>query len=284
MSTNKVLFPSGQRKPNAPDEEEISPYATVHISGIFTPNADHERYELPGMYENPLKTLPFQGTRAPRERSERNWRKGPNLPYENIDHLGRPSANALEYLFFQPRYENETENGTCDVLIIKPGYDKLTPSTRRKRRENHVPFLRSSCGGVDENGRPVYDSVIREIEMKCRGRQYCESEENRDIDTILEVPSCDERSTLDRTTSENNFREQVSECEESDDAISLSDIDLGCMGIGLTTNRIQPQSLSSLKSDDRMLNVSRSRAALQMEDQTGLFGFYNCDLTKDAED
>lgn len=240
------------------------------------------------MYENPLKTLPFLGRRTSRERHERQLRDDQNSPYENIDHLGRPSANPLEYLFFQPRYENQSENGIFDVLIIKPGYDKLTPNTRRKRREHHAPFWRCPYGGVDESGMPVYDSVIRELEMKCRGGQIVyysdsESEENRDIDTILEVPSCDERSTLDTTTNENNFREMVSESEESDDAISLGDIVLGCTGIDMKTNRIQPPPFSSSRSDGRMLHVSRSRAALHMADQTGLFGFYDSDLTRDAE-
>lgn len=254
----------------------------MHISGVFAPNAEHERYDLPGMYENPLKTLPFLGRRASPKRQLRNDQ---NSPYENIDHLGRPFANPLQYLYFQPRYENESENGLFDVLIIKPGYDKLTPGTRRKRREHYKPFGRSPYGGVDKSRMPVYNSVIREIEMKCKGGQIViysdsESEENGDIDTILEVPSCDERSTLGKTTNENNFREMVSESEESDDAISLGDIVLGCAD---KTNGIQPSSFSSLKSDGRMLHVSRSRAALHMEDQTGLFGFYNSDLTKDAE-
>ena len=85
------------------------------------------------------------------------------------------------------------------------------------------------------------------------------------------------------TTNKNDFREMVSESEESDGAISLRDIVLGCTGIDMKTNRIQPPPFSSSRSDGRMLHVSRSRAALHMEDQTGLFGFYDSDLTKDAE-
>ena len=160
----------------------------MNIGAIFAPNADHIAHGLSGMYENPLNILPFQR----RERPERK------SPYENIDHLGRPFASPLEYLFFQPRYENEADNGTCDVVMIKPGYDKLTPGTRRKMRENQcAPFERSLYGAVDKSGLPVYDFVIREIEFNCRnGRDLSnsESDEDREIHTIMEVPHCDESS------------------------------------------------------------------------------------------
>ena len=241
------------------------PYATVRMSGIFPPNTGRNSYGLPGMYENPLKTLPFQV----RERPERK------SPYENIDQLGRPYANHLEYLFFQPRYENEADNGTCDVVLIKPGYDKLTPGTRRKRRENYAPSGHSPYGAVDKSGMPVYDSIIREIKLKCRNRREdfsdSESDEDREMHTIMEVPSCDERSqasTIQRTTTE-----ELLNGNDSDDTISLEDIDFGCIGIDWKTSTgIHPQLPTSWKSDS--MRASRSQTALHMEDQTGLFGFY----------
>ena len=280
MDSNEFLFHLGDRKLNVPDEDEITPYATLHISGIVGPNVEQQKYYgLPGMYENPLKTVPFHARIPPGESPQRLLRKLQKSPYENIDHLGRPSANPLQYLFFQPRYENEADNGTCDALIIKPGYDKLKPGTRRnhgKKRENCASVARSPYGGFDKSGMPVYDSIIREIELKCRSRN--ESGENRVIHTILEVASCDERSQVDKLNRTRNER-VLSKAEDSDDAISLQDIDCGRLSIDW--NGIKPQPLTS--SDGKVPGTSRSQAALHMEDQTGLFGFYNGNLTQDAE-
>ena len=267
-----------------PDEDEITPYATLHISGVFAPNAEHSGVGvgLPGMYDNPLKTLPFHARTPLGERLERQLGKSQNSLYENIDHLGRPSANPLAYLFFQPRYENEADNGPCDVLMIKPGYDKLTPGTKRKRRENHAQFGRTPYGVIDKRGIPVYDSIIRELELTCRSRRIdfsdSESDNDRDIHTILEVPSCDERSTMDRTGNDDSFSELMSEVDDTDDAISLGDIDFGCIGIEWNIDAIRPQPLASMERTS-----PSSQAALHMEDQTGLFGFYNNNLTHDAE-
>ena len=56
-----------------------------------------------------------------------------NSAYENTDHLRRPSVTPVEYLFYQPRYENETVDGATSKVFVRPGYDKLTPAKREKR-------------------------------------------------------------------------------------------------------------------------------------------------------
>lgn len=274
---NKLFFSSAGQKPNVSggaDEEEISPYATVRMSGIFGLNAENNAYGLPGMYDNPLKTLHFHPRTPVGERAagRRDLRKS---PYENIDHLGRTSVNPLEYLFFQPRYENEVvDNEPRDVVMIKPGYDKLAPATRKQRREHGGAHLgrRVPCGMIDKNGQSVYDSLIREIDLRCKSRRVditdSESEEDRNIHTILEVPSSDERSpacSMDRKRNEGS---------------PLGDVEVGCYGNDWKTSEAQGevQSLTCTNS-----NLSpRSRAALKMEDQTGLFEFYSSDLTRGA--
>ena len=58
----------------------------------------------------------------------------------------------VAYLFYQPRYENETVDGVTSKVAIKPGYDKLTPAKREKR----------PC---------EYDSLIRETDLRCKSRR-----------------------------------------------------------------------------------------------------------------
>lgn len=83
---------------------------------------------------------------------------------------------------------------------------------------------------------------------------------------------------MSRTGNGDSHSELMSEVDDTDDAISLEDIDLGCIGIEWNTDAIQPQPLASMKRTS-----PSSQAALEMEDQTGLFGFYNSNLTHDAE-
>ena len=275
-------MPSGGRKLKDPDEHDITPYATIHISGIRVgQNVENNCYGQTGMYENPLITLPFYARIPPRDSPSRLLRKFRNSPYENINQLGRPFANPLEYLFYQPRCENEADDGPCDVLILKPGYDKLRPGIRRKTLENPAPFKRSISGGVDKSGMPVYDSiiqdacgipvhdsVIREIELSCRKIDSTESNLD-EIGTILEIDSCDECSQADT---------QDSGAEHSDDAVSVQDDDLRCLGTDCDA-QLRPLGSSSAKE----AGTSRSQAALHMQDQTGLFGFYNGNLTQDHD-
>ena len=224
----------------------------MRARGIFAPHAEQSANGLPGMYDNLLEAIPFPETTSseaipPEEGPERQLQTPQNSPYENTDHLGRPSANPLEYLFFQPRYENEADNGTCNVLI-KPGYDKLEHATRRKRRRNYAPFERSPYGAEDKSGMPVYDSIIQEIDLQYRNRREylsddSECDEDREIRRIMEVTFGDEHSqadTMHRTRNEDNLKELQSEVEDSNDAISLEweDIDFGCTGIDWKTSGI----------------------------------------------
>ena len=174
-----MIIPSGARRnPNIPDgadEEEIEPYATVHISSIFPLNAENN---APSNNDIPLETLPFQ-LRAPEEERRSGRAELQNSGYENTDHLGRPSVTPVDYLFYQPRYENETVDTATSKVVIRPGYDKLTPVKREKR----------PC---------EYDSLIRDKDLRCKSRRGditdSEGEDNMNIRTILEVPSSDERS------------------------------------------------------------------------------------------
>jgi len=229
------------------------------------------------MYENPLKTLLFQPRSPLRERAA--GRGGlQNSPYENIDHLGRPSANPLEYLFYKPRYENETfDDETRDVIMIRPGYDKLTPATRTKRRENGGANLgrRLPCGMVDANNLSLYDSLIREINLRCKSRRGTftdsEGEDNVNIHTILEVPSSDERSpacSIDRKKTQEN---------------SLAGIEFGCTENDLKTSEAQGEVIPFTYKHTIGGPSERSQAAFKMEDQTGLFEFYSSDRREDAE-
>ena len=233
------------------------------------------------MYENPLKTLPFH-LRTPL--GERAAVRGElrNSPYENIDHFGKSLVNPLEYLFYKPRYENETiDNETRDVVMIRPGYDKLTPATRKKERENGGAKLgrRLPWGMVDTHSLSVYDSLIREIDLRCKSRRGditdSEGEDNMNIHTILEVPSSDEHSpacSIDRKKNqENSLRdiESESECTGNDLISKTSEVQGG----------MKPSALKQAIGKP----PQRSQAAFKMEDQTGLFEFYSSDRTEDAE-
>ena len=85
-------------------EEEIEPYATVRLSRIFPLN---EESNDPDNNDIPLETLLSQ-LRTPQEERATGRTELGNSPYENIDHLGESSVTPVEYLFYQPRYENET--------------------------------------------------------------------------------------------------------------------------------------------------------------------------------
>ena len=229
------------------------------------------------MYDNPLKTLPFQlktslGERATGRRELRN------SPYENVDHLGKPSVNPLEYLFYKPRYENETvDDKTRDVIMIRPGYDKLTPATRKTKRENGGANLgrRLPCGMIDTQCLSVYDSLIREIDLRCKSRRGditdSEGEDSMNIYTILEVSSRDERSpacSMDRKKKQEN---------------SLGDIESGRTGTYWKKSELQDEVKPSTFKQTIGNLCQRSQAAFKMEDQTGLFEFYSSDRTEDAE-
>ena len=188
-----MVIPLGAlRKPNIPDdadEEEIEPYATVHISRVFPRNAE---YNGPSNNNIPLETLPFQ-LRAPQDERDSARAELQNSGYENIDHLGRPSVTPVEYVFYQPRYENETVDSATSKVVIRPGYDTLTPAKRRKR----------PC---------EYDSLIRETDLRCKSRRGDitdrEGEDNMNIHTIMEEPSCDERSlvcSMDKKKNQENL-------------------------------------------------------------------------------
>ena len=197
-----MVIPSGAgRKPNildGADKGEIEPYVTVHISRIFPLNAE---YNGPSNNAMPMETVPFQ-LRAPQEERDSARAELQNSAYENSDHLRRPSVTPVEYLFYQPRYENETVDTATSKVVIRPGYDKLTPAKRRK------------C---------EYDSLIRETDLRCKSRRGDitdrEGEDNMNIHTIVEVPSCDERSlacSMDKKNNQENLlREIESECIEN---------------------------------------------------------------------
>ena len=169
--------PGAGRKPNIPDgsdEEEITPYATVRLSRIFPPNDESNGL---GNNDIPLETLPFQLNTPQEERTTFRTELG-NSPYENTDNLGKSSVSPIEYLFYQPRYENETVDSESRNVVIRPGYDKLKPATTNLPCE--------------------YDSLIRETDLSCKTRRRditdTEGEDNMNIHTILEVPSSDERT------------------------------------------------------------------------------------------
>ena len=131
-----------------------------------------------------------------------------------------------------------------------------------------MPFKRSISGGVNKSGMPVYDSIIREIELSCRKIDSTESNLD-EIGTILEIDSCDECSQADT---------QDSGDEHGDDAVSVQDDDLRCLGTDCDA-QLRPLGSSCTKE----AGTSRSQAALHMQDQTGLFGFYNSNLTQDHD-
>ena len=85
----------------------------------------------------------------------------------------------VDYLFYQPRYENETVDSATSNVVVRPGYDKLTPAKTEKR----------PC---------EYDSLIRDTDLRCKSRKGditdSEDEDNMNIHTLLVVPSSDESS------------------------------------------------------------------------------------------
>ena len=186
-----MLIPSGAgRKPNNPDdsdEEEIQPYATVRLSGIFPQN---DQSNGPGNNDIPLETLPFQLRLTREERASGRTELG-HSPYENTDHLGESCVTPVEYLFYQPRYENEAVNSESRNVVIRPGYDKLMPAT------SNLP-----C---------EYNSLIRETDLRCKSRRGDitdkKGEDNMNIHSILEAPSSDQRTpacSMDRKNYENS--------------------------------------------------------------------------------
>jgi len=177
-----LVIPTGAgHKPNIPDgtdEEEIEPYATVHISRIFGLNAENNDSSNNDI---PLETLQL---RAPQEERRSGRAELQNSAYENTDHLGRPSVTPVEYLFYQPRYENETVDTATSKVVIRPGYDKLTPAKREKRPGEYDLLIRDTVSkvvtgpGYDKLTpakrikRPgEYDSLIRDTDPRCKSRR-----------------------------------------------------------------------------------------------------------------
>lgn len=251
-------------KRNFLKDDEITPRVTVHISGILAPGTEYGICGLPGMYENLLKTSSFKGRLAVTENRK--------SPFENTAHLGGPYAS-LNHLYLQPRNENE-DDGPCDVLIITRSYEKLIFHTRQKRQKKYETRGQSSYHeGVDASGLPVYKLDSWESE----------SHNSRDIHTILEEASCDERSTLDRTATQEHLLEQISDDKESKDAISLQDMDFGCVVIDWQENMIQTQPSASLKHESEDADGLRSREVLHMDDQSGLVELDKSTLSQDAK-
>ena len=248
----------------------MAPYATVHISGILAPNPEHQVYGIPRMYENPLKPMPFRGRLVSEERLEQQLLRHNKSPYENIDHLGRPYGSSLSNSFFQRRYEYEDNNEPCDVLVLKTNYEKLVFIAKKKEKERCSP-----AKSGDESGLPTYDYISSRVRV-----DSCNS---RDIDTILEVPSCDERSTLDRAEYQEHITEAISDVEESDGTVSLEDIDFSCVATDWQNSKAQSQSLVSSEREDNEADSSRPRVDVHMDDQTGLFGFYKSELSEHAK-
>ena len=173
-----MVIPSGTGRrsniPDSSDKEEIQPYATVHLSMIFPLNDERDG---PRNNDIPLQTLPLL-RRTPQEERATGRTELTNSPYENTDHLGESFVTPVEYLFYQPRYENEVVDSESRNVVIRPGYDRLTPATGNLPRE--------------------YDSLIRETDLSCKHRRGditdTEGEDDINIHTILEVPSSDERT------------------------------------------------------------------------------------------
>ena len=71
--------------------------------------------------------------------------------------------------------------------------------------------------------------------------------------------------------------------KDSDDEISLKDIELGCIGNDWKTcaEQGEEQTLTFKQSNDNL--SPRSQAAFKMKDQTGLFEFYSSDPTQEDE-
>ena len=190
------------RNPNTPDgldEEELEPYATVHLGKIFPLN---DESNVPDNNDIPLEALPSQ-LRAPQEERATGRTELGNSPYENTDRLGESSVTPVEYLFYQPRYENETVDSESRNVVIRPGYDKLTLATTNLPCE--------------------YDTLIRETDLSCKSRVTditdTEGGGNMNIHTILEVPSSDEQTptcSMDKKKhQENSLRKIKTKCIEN---------------------------------------------------------------------
>ena len=198
-----MVIPSeAGRRPNIPDgsdEKEIQPYAKVHLSMISALNDERNG---PGNNDIPLQPLPLL-RRTPQEERATGRTELTNSPYENTDHLGGSSVTPVEYLFYQPRYENEVVDSESRNVVIRPGYDRLTPATTNLPRE--------------------YDSLIRETDLSCKNRREditdTEGDDNMTIHTILEVPSSDERTpgfSMDKKENQENSQGKIkSECIEN---------------------------------------------------------------------
>ena len=151
----------------------------------------------------PLKTLSLQLRTIQEKRATGKTELG-NSPYENTDHHGESLVTPVEYLFYQPRYENEAVDSECRNVVLRPVYDKLTLATT-----NRLP-----C---------EYDSLIREKDLSCKSRREditdTEGEDNMNIHTLLEVPSSDERTpacSIDKKKNqENSLGKFKTECIEN---------------------------------------------------------------------
>ena len=216
-----MVVPSeAERKPNIPDgkeDEEIEAYATVRLSMISPLSEENND---PSTDDIPLEILPFQ-TRTPQEERATGRTELQNSAYENSDQHGESSVTPVEYLFYEPRYENKNVDCETRTLVIRPGYDKLTPSTRRKSRETGGAHLiqRLPCGMLDTHSPSKYDSLIRETDLRCNSRKGDitdrEGEDDMNIHIKLEVPSRDERSlacSMERRNQEVSLSEMESEC------------------------------------------------------------------------
>ena len=97
----------------------------------------------------------------------------------------------VEYLFYQPRYENETVDSESRNVVIRPGYDKLTLATTNLPCE--------------------YDTLIRETDLSCKSHRGditdTEGDGNMNIHTVLEVLSSDEQTpacSMDKKKNQEN--------------------------------------------------------------------------------
>ena len=184
--------------PSGANRAEIAPYATVRCSGNFRTNATNNDL---GNLDIPPETFLFL-PRTPSEEEAAGRTELQGSLYENIDPHGGSSVTPVNYLIYQPRYENETVNRKNSNVVIRPGYDRLTRAMSQPRE---------------------YDSLIRETNPRCKSlRGYItdtEGEKNMNIHTILEVPSSDERtpacSTDKKKHQQNSLGKIKTECIEN---------------------------------------------------------------------
>lgn len=195
-------------------------------------------------------------------------------PYENLDHLGRKAVNPLQYLFYQPRYENElADNTTRDVVFITPGYDKLMSTTRKKRRE----IYRGEATRLarEKANMSVYDSLVREINLKCKSRRedLTETEEDgeRSIDVSMDELSSDESGP----TCSKDEDENTGASEEFLNNGNKVDVENGCIANDWNTSaeQCEEQTLTLTEIKDNF--SPSSQAAFKMDDKRGLFQFYS---------